>query len=166
MRNLVFTSLFLISSFSLIHAQILLSEDFEAGSLPAGWEIETNATDDGWIVGTEAGISSQYWNVPDNGSLYVIATNDDACNCDKSEDYLILPVLDFSDLDAIALRFDTYFEGGSYQGVDEVATVEASLNGTDWVVLEELHGHASWDEHTVDLSDYAGQETVYVAFSL
>ncbi|HRI62528.1 MAG TPA: hypothetical protein PK228_22460, partial [Saprospiraceae bacterium] len=58
-------------------AQILFQENFEADSLPAGWSVETQATDGGWNVGTPTALSSQYFTIAGNGSLRVAGTNDD-----------------------------------------------------------------------------------------
>ncbi|MDQ3016447.1 MAG: hypothetical protein M3R25_06995, partial [Bacteroidota bacterium] len=89
-------------------SQIILSENFESGTL-SGWSNQTNATDGGWKAGTPAGLSSQYWPIATNGSAFIAATNDDGCNCDKSQDFLISPPLDFKGLSGIALQVDIFF---------------------------------------------------------
>jgi len=83
----------LISQFTSAQT-ILLSEDFETQAFPSGWTQNTNASDGGWILGTSTELESQYWSITTHGNF--IATNDDACDCDKSMDYLIMPLLDFS----------------------------------------------------------------------
>ncbi|MEO7905567.1 MAG: choice-of-anchor J domain-containing protein [Saprospiraceae bacterium] len=156
--------LLLLTFFShILQSQIILKEDFESGTL-SGWSNQTNANDGGWKVGTPTGLSSQYWPIAANGSNYIAATNDDGCNCDKSQDYLISPPLDFSNLSGVALQMDIFFGRGTYQSFTEQATVEISLDGENWTILEELHGHGGWDTHKINLSDYAGQDSVYVAF--
>ena len=97
-----------------MHAQVLLMEGFENGNLPVGWTQLTNATDNGWKVGTSTGLSSQYWPIAPNGSARIAATNDDGCNCDKSNDYLILPLLNFTGLTGIALTADVFFGKVAY----------------------------------------------------
>lgn len=146
-------------------AQVLLSEDFEGGSVPADWTILTESTDGGWAVGTNTAASSQYWTVTANGSSRIAYTNDDDCNCDKSADYLVMPALDFSGLTAVLLEADVYFLGGSYQGATEEASIEVSTDGgTNWVIVTTLEGNAGWTSTGIDLSDFAGQSDVLVAF--
>ena len=132
---LFFLLLFVITS---INAQTLLEENFEGSTLPDGWTQQTLATDGGWIMGTAASLESQFWAITDNGSR-IIATNDDGCNCNKSEDYLILPVLDFSDSQAPVLEFNLFYGQQTYNGVSERAFVEVSTDGGDsWTRVEQL----------------------------
>ncbi|KAA3637355.1 MAG: T9SS C-terminal target domain-containing protein, partial [Bacteroidetes bacterium] len=145
--------------------QVLFEENFEGGNtIPAGWTVQSNATDGGWLVGSTASLSSQYFTIASNGSSGVAGTNDDACNCDKSNEYLITPAIDLSDQTVAILKFDAFFTDDTYQGNDEDVTIEVSTDGVNWVVLEDLHGHDSWDTHIVNLTDYAGEETLYVGF--
>ena len=79
-------------------------EDFEGTmdattNLPTDWQETGLSTDGIWSVGDDAAASSQYWTVPPHPSGGVFTfSNDDACNCDKSEDRMILPEQDFSAL--------------------------------------------------------------------
>ena len=164
MKNYLLLFLSHLSSVFALNGQTLLQEGFEGGMLPAGWSIQTNASDGGWAISTAAVISSQYWEVSSNGSQQIAATNDDACNCDKSQDYLITPPLDLSGLTAAALRYDAFYAGNTFQGFTERATVEVSLDGESWEEIDVLPGHNSWETHTVDLSNFAGQATVYIGF--
>jgi len=149
-----------------IHSQnILINEDFEGASLPTGWSITTNATDGGWNMGTNQTIESQWWSVAPHGNI--IGTNDDDCDCDKSMDYLIMPVMDFSNSTAIALQFENYYDGGSFSGDIETATLEYSLNnGASWTVLFEITGtdDGAWDAQSFDLSSLSGNSNVLIAF--
>ncbi|MFT4759159.1 MAG: hypothetical protein ACI9XO_003493 [Paraglaciecola sp.] len=160
--------LFTIFSFlyccSLLQAQIIFQEDFENGAVPTDWTITTNATDAGWNVGTAASLSSQAFPIVNNGSTNVAATNDDACNCDKSEEYFITPNIDLTDQTVVVLKFDAFYLDNTYQGIDEDVTIEISLDGINWTVLEDLHGHGSWDTHIINLSDYAGESSVQIGF--
>ncbi len=151
-----------------VNAQILVLEDFEGGSLPAGWMIQTQASDGGWLFGTADDLSSDYWALPDNGSL-VAATNDDACDCDKSADYLIMPAVDITGITALYLVFDMSFGGGSYGGATEHAYIEYSTDGgSSWIQFMEIPGTGalSWVEQSVDLSVLAQQNDgeVLIAF--
>ena len=160
---LPFSFLLIFSTF--LKGQTIFQEDFESGSLPAGWTISTLATDGGWQISDAATLSSQYWPIADNGSSQIAATNDDACNCNKGEDYLITPPLNFSGLSRIALSFDILFGKGSYQNSTERATIEVSLDGISWTEIADLPGHAAtWASRTINLTNYAGQDSVYIAF--
>ncbi len=92
-----------------LNAQVLIEEGFENIGLPVGWSVEINATDGGWVVGTPAQVSSQFFNVTSNGSTRVVASNDDGCNCDKSNDLLISPAIDLCSLNAAILTIDLFF---------------------------------------------------------
>lgn len=167
MKKLIFILLSLPSI--LLGQNILLSEDFEDNEMPASWSQTTNANDGGWLLGTNTDLQSDWFSISPHGNI--IATNDDACgetpDCDKSIDYLITPVLDFSNIDNIVLQFENYFDGESLWGDTEVATVEYSLdNGANWEVLHTVVGTPDglWDVQTFDLSDLAGNSNVLIAF--
>ena len=106
MKSLFFFAFVLLPGLSFLKAQTVLQEDFEAGTLPANWSKSSNATDGGWQINNPGALSSQYWPIASNGSGQIAATNDDACNCNKREDYLISPTLDFSGLSSIAIEVD------------------------------------------------------------
>jgi polyhydroxybutyrate depolymerase len=144
---------------------VLLNEDFEGSSLPIGWSISTNASDGGWNLGTNQNIESQWWSVAPHGNI--IGTNDDDCDCDKSMDYLIMPPMDFSSSVAVALQFENYYDGGSFGGDTETATLEYSFdNGSTWTVLSEIIGtdDGDWDAQSFDLSILTGNSNVLIAF--
>ena len=143
---------------------VLLQENFDAG-LPAEWSQQTLATDGGWLAGTSAQLESQWWPIAPHGNI--IATNDDGCDCDKSEDYLITPELDFSGVESAILAFSTYFDGGTYQGTTEGALIEYSLDGGEsWSLMQALVGSedGQWDFEVVSLEDVLGQPSVHLAF--
>lgn len=164
MRRITLLLVFITGMLSISHAQSIFEEDFEGSGLPADWSQNTNASDGGWKIGLPTQLSSQFWVIPSNGSLQVAATNDDACNCDKSQDYLITPIFDFSNLTGAALSFDMLFGKSEYQGFTEQATIEVSTDGLNWSVIHELEGHPGWDSHQLDLSSYAGEDSVWIAF--
>ena len=144
-------------------SQVIFQEDFEAGNIPAEWTVETNATDGGWLVNTPNALSSQYFSIQENGSSRIAATNDDNCNCDKSDESFNTPAIDLTNIENAILSFDAYFLDETYQGAQENATVEISIDNENWVILEDLHGHASWDQHTISLNDYVGN-VIYIKF--
>ena len=165
MKNLA-TVLFALFIFGSAYSQnILVNEDFEGSSLPIGWSISTNASDGGWNLGTNQNIESQWWSVAPHGNI--IGTNDDDCDCDKSMDYLIMPPMDFSSSVAVALQFENYYNGGSFGGDTETATLEYSFdNGSTWTVLSEIIGtdDGDWDAQSFDLSILTGNSNVLIAF--
>jgi len=144
---------------------VLISEGFEGSNLPAAWTITTNATDGGWNLGTSQSLESQWWSIAAHGNI--IGTNDDDCDCDKSMDYLIMPPLDLSSSTSVALQFESYYDGGSFGGDTEFATLEYSLdNGITWTVYSEITGtdDGAWDSQAFDLSSLSGNANVLIAF--
>jgi hypothetical protein len=164
MRHLLLYLFFTMSGFCSLSAQILLQQNFETVGLPAGWSVTTLATDGGWSIATPAALSSQFFTIEGNGSQRMAGTNDDDCNCDKSMDYLISPLLNLSTVASALLKADIFFGAGNYQGITERGTIEVSLDKVNWMEVAVLHGHSGWDQHIVDLSAYAGEDSVYVAF--
>ena len=163
MKKLLLSLIGILGFFSFIQAQLIFQENFEGPGLPVDWTQITNATDGGWKVGTPEALSSQYLTFPTNGSVQIAATNDDACNCDKSQDYLITPFLDFTTLPEVVLGFDMFFIGAQFN-VTETATIEVSTDGNSWTVIADLPNHAGWHQHQLDLSDYVGEDSVRIGF--
>ena len=154
-----------LSSASLFSQTILLEEDFEAATFPAGWTQTSNATDGGYLLGTNTSLQSQWWSIADHGNI--IATNDDECDCDKTVDYLITPPLDLTSVTSVVLQFQSYFDGGSLSGGTEEATIEYSLNGgATWNLLQTIVGtdDGAWDAQTISLNSLAGNANVLLAF--
>jgi hypothetical protein len=144
-------------------------EDFEGTmdattEIPTGWQ-ETGLSDDGiWAVGDETVASSQYWTVPAHPSGGVFAySNDDACNCDKSEDRMILPAQDFSALSGFLTLNADLFHDGSY---GNIGSVEVSTDqGTTWTELAVVENLPDWQIAVgFNLSAYVGESSVWVAF--
>ena len=154
-----------LSSASLFSQTILLEEDFEAATFPAGWTQTSNATDGGYLLGTNTSLQSQWWSIADHGNI--IATNDDECDCDKTVDYLITPPLDLTSVTSVVLQFQSYFDGRSLSGGTEEATIEYSLNGgATWNLLQTIVGtdDGAWDAETISLNSLAGNANVLLAF--
>ena len=147
------------------HAQnVLLQEDFENG-LPSEWSQQTLATDGGWLSGTSNELESQWWPIAPHGQI--VATNDDGCDCDKSEDYLITPELDLGEVEGGILAFSSYFDGGEYGGLLEEAFIEYSLDqGETWSVLHDMVGteDGAWDFEVINLDAVIGETSVHLAF--
>lgn len=164
LKKITLLSLFIFSLFT-TEAQVIFQEDFEAGGLPSGWTIETRATDGGWSVGTTQMLSSDNFEVFSNGSSNAIGSNDDDCNCDKSNDLLMTPAIDLTDQTAVILSYDVLYTDDSYQGAQEDATVEVSINGgASWKVIDDISGDANWVSHGLLLNDYVGEPSVTIGF--
>lgn len=146
---------------------IVLQQDFESAGTPTDWTQMTNASDGGWQFGSAASLSSSSFPIPSNGSN-IAATNDDGCNCDKSADRLVTPVIDLSAYSVVLLKFDMFYGALNYQGISETATVEYTTDGgTTWTVIETLPGNVDgWQNgYLIDISALAGQSNVQLAFT-
>lgn len=160
---LVALSLFLVVSGT--NAQSFFSENFEgavgANGLPAGWtQVISPADSQGWRVGTAAAAASQYFSIPASSRFAYI--NDDDCNCDMANERLIMPAQNFSAYTAVSLSFNYYSQ--QYYGSEW--DVEVSTNGgSSWtVVYTDGANTTGWSNKTVNLSAYAGQASVTIAF--
>lgn len=147
---------FLISNLSA--QDILLQEDFENGSFPENWSQTTNATDGGWLVGTNTELQSNDFPIVANTQMLV--TNDDACNCDKSVDYLIFPQMDLTNYSTIFFTADFFYFQLSYQGAQEsLSFVYRNNEAESWNVLQAIEPNnitGSWETRTFDLSEISG----------
>lgn len=167
MKKLLLCSLVLAASLS-AGAQTILSEDFQGGTMPAGWSQTTLASDGGWKFGDAA--AHQSWKVYFQVSYPIGAnkfafTNDDKCYCNKSADRLILPAMNWSSYSKVYISFDAWYfpvvKNNTY------ATLEISLdNGATWQQVFEVSSWMDplWVNQNVDLSTWAGQSNVRLSF--
>lgn len=150
------------AGFSVSAQTVLFSEDFEGGTLPAGWTQETAATDGGWIVGSASDLSSSSFAIDDHTTI--VGTNDDDCNCDKSNDFLKSPAIDISSLVNPYLVFDIFYFEGTYDATENL-TIEASTDGgASWSVVSDLGYSEAWATKYIDLSAYAGETSLMIGF--
>lgn len=159
-KILLVASLFISVTMS---AQIW-SENFNSGTaLPAGWAQTSAASDGGWSVNTPAGLSSTSFGIA-AADGNILGTNDDACDCDKSNDFITTPAVALPAGAEAYLLFDIFYYNGTYQGATESLSLEISVDGgASWAVLQEIAGAAAWTASAVNLSDYAGS-TVNIGF--
>ena len=149
-------------------SQIIVSENFEgitAPGIPATWTQTTLATDGGFKGGTAASLSSQSFPVPATNATKMLVTNDDACNCNKSADRLISPIIDLSTATAAVMEVDLFYAQGTYQGATESGKIEVSTDGgATWTTLQTLTGDANWRSVGANLTPYVGNANVKISF--
>jgi hypothetical protein len=149
--------------------QVIFTENFEgtldgATNLPMGWN-ETGLSDDGiYYVGTDIEANEAgFWPVPAHTNF--AQSNDDVCNCDKSEDRLILPVIDLSSYSgALRLIFSTVADN-QYGGAHfvEVST-DGGASWTSVYTIPTTTGTTTWQDLEVSLSAYLGLPNVLISF--
>ncbi|MBL4578241.1 MAG: PKD domain-containing protein, partial [Flavobacteriales bacterium] len=143
----------------------IFCEDFEgvtSPALPAGWATATTGTDAGFTTGNNANANSAGdWAV--GAHTQFAMTNDDACNCNKSGDYLTLPTLDFTGLISIRMQF-AYVDDRTFGG--NASTVEININGGGWNVLQTLGqtGLDPWGFANFVLTGTDNQPSVQIRF--
>jgi hypothetical protein len=141
---------------------IILQESFETG-FPAAWTVQrADTTSDGFRWGNSGTLSSPGWTI-DVGTNF-LATNDDACDCNKSADRLRLPPVALDTVFSARLRARCYFNRATFGGATESASIQASVDGVSWTTIVVLEGDADWQEVLVDLQDYVGLPEVYLSF--
>ena len=142
----------------------IYSENFDNG-IPSTWTQTTNATDGGFLGGNSTSLSSQYFSFTNPGSNFV-ATNDDGCNCDKSNEYLITDVIDLSGYSVMHATFKSFYYGATLQGATEVAEFLYSTNGgATWTSLGTLDPAGDWETQWIDVSAACGNANVQFAFN-
>jgi hypothetical protein len=166
MKKTLLSFLFLASGFVVSAQTTFFSQDFETGTsvaLPSGWTQITMATDTGWKVGNNATLQSNSFLIPAHTRF--ACTNDDHCNCNKSNDLLKTPAINLSTATGAFLSVDVFYNQGTYQGANELATIEVSTNsGTSWTVVDTLTGNSGWNTSLVNLNAYAGNASVMIGF--
>ncbi len=95
-----------------LRAQILFEDDFEDSTSFSSWTQNTDTVLSIWERGISTNLSSLYWNVPQHSAF--IATNDDDCNCNKSKDQILSPVINLGGYDSLLLQFDAFFNGARH----------------------------------------------------
>ena len=141
---------------SRVGMEFVFHEMFEDGDLPSGWYDTTNATgceNPGWFISEDA--SSSYFDIPLGDGLY-IATNDDACNSDGSNDILYTGQISLPD-GMVELSFDRFFRTGFGHTFHLLISSDSWQTSTEIFELGYLDGNESWVRETVNLGDYAGQ---------
>ncbi len=147
---------------------ILLFEDFETGTLPTDWTRTQIPGSDGWTFG-ETSYSSSFWDVPpsiDNSQFAI--SNDDACDCDMSDDQLLSPVMDWSNFDSVYVLYDRFYDAAW----GSLAYAQISYDaGATWLYLAIAEdpawvedGFALPAEIVVDNVTYAFNDQMMIGF--
>ena len=143
---------------------VIYSENFDNG-VPSTWTQTTNATDGGFLGGNSTSLSSQYFSFTNPGSNFV-ASNDDGCNCDKSNEYLITDVIDLSGYSVMHATFKSFYYGATLQGATEVAEFLYSTNGgATWTSLGTIDPAGDWETQWIDVTAACGNANVQFAFN-
>lgn len=147
------------------NAQVAWSNDFESGSFGSMTQT-TNATDGGWKIGNAGQLSSATWTIPAHTQFS--ATNDDACNCDKSVDWLSTPVMNLSAYSNPYLSFSQFYGELTYQSITENAEIYYSTDGGGtWTLLVDVAPNtgATWEDRSYNLtSQLGGQANAMLQF--
>ena len=143
----------------------LWSEDFESGSMPAGWTVlDGNSDGYQWIV-----VDSATWGhgdriPPDHGSYFAGYDDDDAGSNTSTDEELISPATEVAGLDSLLLIYSYYY---NWLSSDSFAVNARFHDGSSWSSWDTLVLYGSdvggWD--TLNLSGYLPAESVQVEFT-
>lgn len=133
--------------------------DFEDATKYSGWRTSENKGSAGWLHGTRADLGSPGWFLADHTKF--MASNDDKCNCDASNDMLVSPVFDLTNYKEAHLSFDGF---GDSQHLSDGFVKVSTDGGTTWETVFQMPYYGAWFGYNVDLSAYAGKSCVMVAF--
>lgn len=150
---------------SMTNSVVVFTHDFESGLAPVTTVNNAGGPqNDPWAVGDAAAASSTAFTVPTTNATQMAWINDDACNCTQNDVDLTLPSVDLTGFTGASMSFYTYYENNSYNGDQEVASVEVSVNGGAFNQIY-LVPATSWGTVTVDLTPYVGNNNVVVNFN-
>lgn len=140
---------------------IYMSENFEGGSMPAGWA--ANPATDGWAVPC---VNSSSFTAP--AHTVFAGVNDDAVQTAANSNALLTtPVVNLSAATTVYLKYDAFFGGLTYQSVTETANVMYSTDGgSTWNSAGAITADPSgWATYAINMtSQLAGQSNVKIAF--
>jgi hypothetical protein len=150
----------------------LFSEDM----VGPGFQVETNfngdGTTDAFSFGNTAAATSAYWTTSGNSSQFAF-TNDDACNCDKSFNFLNTNAIDMSGAyDSALLTFDHAFSNIAPETGQVLISTDAgastnlvlTLTNTSTTLGGSAYSSPWVNGVTVDMTPYIGEPDVRVYF--
>ena len=156
-------TVFVLAAFTAVgSAQPILTEGFETSVPPPGWtEVVVSGTNPDW---SQVSIGSHPTCSPHGGS-YMAMFNSFSCSSgDKAR--LYTPKMNFSGLTDVKLKFWMYHDSGLSSYNDRI-TIQVSTNNATWsnlTTFQRYNATTGWQQHTVDLSAYAGNSSVWVGF--
>lgn len=133
--------------------------DFEDVTKYKGWRTFENKNGTGWKHGINTDLESPGWNIKDH--THFMASNDDKCNCDSSNDMLISPTFDLTNYKEAHLTFDGFGDG---TGISDGFVKVSTDGGQNWETVFKMPYINNWTEYRVNLTAYAGKPCVLVAF--
>lgn len=133
-------------------------ENFESGSLPAGWSRSNKPGAAGWLITND--YNSTYFPIPPHTTY--AASNDDSCYCNSSNDLLISPYFDLTFYTTFTLSFEAYYSGLFNSSAAVLVSTDC---GYTWDEVYFLPANpAGWQTRTVNLNAYIGEPKVKIAF--
>jgi len=139
----------------------LFSEDFE-NDLSAFTVI--GGAGSNFAIGNAAAASSTYFDASGNDTNFIFV-NDDDCNCDMSDERIMINMaFDFTDYVGASINFDYAYEDDNGTYNNDLFVQASTDNGTTWTTVGTELAVTSWDANSVDLSAYAGQSNVLLSF--
>ncbi|MEL6131818.1 MAG: Omp28-related outer membrane protein [Bacteroidota bacterium] len=148
-----------LGSFLSMHGQVLVSEDFEALTLPTNWSLASRPGSTGWAFGRADDLSPASWKIPSRSGI--AASNDDDCECDKSEDILWLPAIQPAVGASLFFQFDAYLDG-FFGSVGKV--IISKDGGNTYTEVFSVPTSGFWENYTLDLSDWVDGNTLLLGF--
>ncbi|HBB81223.1 MAG TPA: hypothetical protein DCZ98_05270, partial [Cryomorphaceae bacterium] len=161
---LSFIALFASSAAFAQGQSTIYSENFNNG-IPTGWTQLNAGSDGGFLAGSSASLGTTSFPISNPGSN-IVATNDDACNCTKNDEYLVTDTMDLSNYSVLHATFKSFFYGGTYNNATEAAEFKYTTNGgSSWTSLGTINPAADWESQWIDVSAACGSANVQFGFN-
>jgi len=147
-------------------SEILFSEDFESGTMPAGWTVvDSNNDGASWEVGTTSDLSS--YTPPNYGTAYAYYSDDDAgSGAPPGSEWLISPSIYVGGYTKVGLAYDMGFN--IIDPVNERFEVYIrTFDGTSWSDWNEVAAYYGQDtalHEVLDISSLMPAESLQIAF--
>lgn len=133
------------------------SEDFQIGSLPAGWTATPSSG--AWTV---PGVTSSGFTPPAH-TVYASVNDDASQTSANGNSMLITPSVNLSAASTVYVKYDCFYAHGTYNAVTESADFSYSTDGgATWTVYGTLPVNTTaWTINAIDMSaQLAGQSNV------
>ena len=154
-----------LAAFTTVGSAAILSEGFETSVPPTGWTEEI-VNDPGADPDWSQVASGSYPTCSPHEGSYMAKFNSYNCPSDASA-RLYTSEMSFSGLSGVEVKFWMYHDDG-YSAKNERITVQGSTDGSTWTDLATFNRYNAagdfWGEHTVDLSAYNNENSVWIAF--